>query len=151
MITNKIFRRILNFAMFITLLGTVPYMIGGQTQYRHEVFGVTALALVSYHCIENKVWFVQALHNKLPKKPSSRTMRFRDWINVLLIVATLIVLLSGIMISNVVFRFLGIPYHDFWHYTHFISGIAFLVLVIIHAFHHKRFRKEVSYNERTSN
>ena len=45
---------------------------------------------------------------------------------------------GGIMISNVVFRFLGIPYQEFWHYVHFASGVAFLILVLIHMVNHRR-------------
>lgn len=137
MITNKTFRRVLNIAMLVTILGTVPYIVGGQTQYRHEIFGVTALLLVLYHCIENRFWFVQCVNGKSQKKPIEARKRFRNAVNLLLTISGLVVLISGIMISNVVFRFLGIPYHDFWHYTHFISGVVFLVLVIAHIYNRK--------------
>lgn len=39
MLTRKLFRRALNFTMLLAILGTVPYIVDGQTQYRHEVFG----------------------------------------------------------------------------------------------------------------
>ena len=58
MLTRKLFRRAINFAMLLAILGTVPYIGHGQTHYRHEVFGVTAEALILFHCIENSGWFV---------------------------------------------------------------------------------------------
>ncbi|MBT9779849.1 DUF4405 domain-containing protein [Clostridium sp. MCC353] len=136
--SKKIFRCCLNFSMLIAILGTVPYILDGQTQYRHEVFGVTAFVLMAYHCIENRLWFVQMFKKRRLKQPDSRAVKFRYWINLLLAVSTLILLISGIMISNIVFRFLRIPYHEFWHYVHFASGVLFLILVTIHAWNHRR-------------
>ena len=138
MLTRKLFRRALNFTMLLAILGTVPYIVDGQTQYRHEVFGVTALALILFHCIENRGWFVQMFYRKPSLKTGGRAARFRSLITLLLTISTLIVLVSGIMISNVVFRFLGIPYQEFWHYVHFASGVAFLILVLIHMVNYRR-------------
>lgn len=134
----KIFRRCLNLSMVIAILGTVPFIIDGQTQYRHEVYGTTALVLAAFHCIENRFWFVKNLKKGALREASgSKVARFRRRINFLLTASTLIVLISGIMISNVVFRFLGIPYHEFWHYVHFASGVAFLILGGIHMWNHR--------------
>ena len=138
MLTKKIFRRILNFAMLLAILGTVPYIVGGQTQYRHEVFGVTALALVLFHCVENRGWFVHMFRKKTSPKTDSGAARFRNLVTLFLTITTLILLVSGVMISNVVFRFLGIPYQEFWHYVHFASGVIFLILVLIHIGNHRR-------------
>lgn len=134
----KMFRRCLNLSMVIAILGTIPYMIGGQTQYRHEVYGTTALVLAAFHCIENRFWFVKNLKKGALREVSgSKAARFRRRINFLLTASTLILLISGIKISNVVFRFLGIPYHEFWHYVHFSSGAAFLILGGIHMWNHR--------------
>ena len=137
----KFFRRCLNLSMLLTILGTVPYMIDGQTQYRHEVYGTAALVLAAFHCIENRFWFVRNFRMGACREPSgiSKAARFRSRINFLLTVTTVILLFSGIMISNVVFRFLGIPYHEFWHYVHFAFGAAFLILAAIHIWNHRRF------------
>lgn len=148
--SNKIFRRCLDIAMFMAILGTIPYMVDGQTQYRHEVYGVTALALAAFHCIENRFWFAKNFggrdskesrdlkESRDPKDSAGKAARFRRRINFLLTFDTVIVLISGIMISNVVFRFLRIPYHEFWHYVHFASGVAFLILVTVHIWNHRR-------------
>ena len=76
----KIFRRCLNLSMVIAILGTIPYMIGGQTQYRHEVYGTTALVLAAFHCIENRYWFVKNFRKGALREPSDggRAARFRD-------------------------------------------------------------------------
>lgn len=135
----KIFRRCLNISMAIAILGTIPYIVDGQTQYRHEVYGTTALVLAAFHCIENKFWFVRNFRKGRLRETagSGRAAGFRNRINFLLTVSTLILLISGIMISNVVFRFLGIPYNEFWHYVHFASGAAFLILAAMHIWNHR--------------
>lgn len=133
--SQKRFRKTLNTIMLIVVLGTIPYIFKGDSLYRHELFGVGALVLMLYHCILNQWWYKRLL--KTRKLGSTHPVLYRkNIINFILTISTIILLISSIMISGIVFEFLGIPYHIFWHYVHLGSGIVFLCVFSMHVINH---------------
>lgn len=135
--SQRTFRKCLNLIMGIAILGTVPYIFVGDSLYRHEVFGLSALLLVLYHCLLNKWWYSCLLQPSAGNTTNSALQR-RTLPNLFLSLATVVLLLSSVMISDALLGALAIPYHIFWHYVHLVSGAAFFLLVLLHVFQHRR-------------
>lgn len=129
MSTDRPFRKALNIAMAISVVGTVPYIFSGSSRYRHEIFGTMALVLAFYHCGINMGWFRYALKR-------GRSKNVLSYINPALLMTGVALAVSSVMVSGYVFWFLHIPYYELWHYVHFVSGVAFIVLVSMHTWLH---------------
>lgn len=131
------FRGALNIAMIVSVAGTLPYVFSGGSRYRHEVLGTMAFVLMIYHCMLNRFWFCKVLKKGKMKKNTKR-QKLLYAVNMVLAITAVILLISSIMISGYVFGFLHIPYWEFWHYVHFVSGIVFILLLFIHVGLHVR-------------
>lgn len=121
----KKFRIILDIIMtglFITLMGY--YVTDNMV---HEILGVITFILFIIHNIINRKWYKGILKGK---HNFQRT--FHIIINLLLFIAMLGMMISGIIISSDVFSFLDIPTTMFGRMLHMASTSWGFVLMSIH-------------------
>lgn len=121
----KKFRVILDIAMTIMFIILMGYYITGNTV--HEILGTITFILFIIHNILNIKWYKSIFKGK---HGFQRT--FHIVINLLLFLAMIGMMVSGIMISAKVFSFLNIPTTMFARRLHMISTSWGFVLMSIH-------------------
>ncbi len=88
-------------AMTIALILLMGYMVTGDIA--HEIIGTVMIGLWILHNLLNRNWYSSLLKGRCPVKRITNT-----GINFLLLAAVVAQISSGIILSNHVFRFLGI-------------------------------------------
>ena len=125
------FKRILDVvmtALFIVLMGY--HIVGGSN---HEIIGAITLVLLIVHNVLNYRWY------KTIGKGKYKFIRlFSTIVNILLLIAMIAMMISGIMISSSVFAFLNIPTSMLGRSLHMISTSWGFVLMSIHVGIHLR-------------
>lgn len=121
----KKFRMILDIAMTIMFIILMGYYITGNTV--HEILGTITFILFIIHNILNIKWYKSIFKGK---HGFQRT--FHIVINLLLFLAMIGMMVSGIMISAKVFSFLNIPTTMFARRLHMVSTSWGFVLMSIH-------------------
>lgn len=121
----KRFRIILDIAMTCLFIVLMAYYATDNAV--HEILGVITFALFILHNILNIKWYKSIFKGK---HNFQRT--FHIIINLLLFVAMLGMMVSGIMISADVFAFLDIPTTMFGRMLHMVSTSWGFVLMAIH-------------------
>ena len=98
----------------------------------HEWISLLAGGILLIHLIINWDWIVQVT-KKLFKKLPGET-RFNHFWNTLLYLMMIIVMLSGVLVSEAVLPFLGfdIEIDPFWTLLHDLSANLFLIMIGIH-------------------
>lgn len=136
-------RFILDIAMLIVILLTMGFHF--LPQLWHEILGLVLLAGVLWHLGLNRRWFSSMMRGKW-----SRLRLLQTGLGVLLVVCFLLVMVTGVIISNHVFRELwtGAALHRsiFIHQLHIASAYAMVILGGMHLGMHwtalwQRFRK----------
>lgn len=96
----------------------------------HEALGTVVLLLFIVHCTINAWWFRAAAK----KRHEKRTFfyLFRQSVNTLLLVDSVLLFISSIMISHTVFAFLGLSSSPIWVYLHRVSAYTELILISVH-------------------
>lgn len=122
---NKRFRIILDIVMTIFFIILMGYYVTENEV--HEILGTITFVLFIIHNILNIKWYKGVLKGK---HNFQRT--FHIIINLLLFVAMLGMMISGIMISANVFAFLDIPTTMFGRKLHMLSTSWGFVLMSIH-------------------
>lgn len=122
---NKRFRIILDIVMTIFFIILMGYYVTENEV--HEILGTITFVLFIIHNILNIKWYKWVLKGK---HNFQRT--FHIIINLLLFVAMLGMMISGIMISANVFAFLDIPTTMFGRKLHMLSTSWGFVLMSIH-------------------
>ena len=69
----------------------------------HEVAGIGILLVFLIHCLFNRSW-IAANATKLFRSDASARTKFSYWISIALVVSFLVIVISGIFISKVLFR-----------------------------------------------
>ena len=118
-------RMILDIAMTIMFIILMGYYITGNTV--HEILGTITFVLFIIHNILNIKWYKSIFKGK---HGFQRT--FHIIINLLLFLAMIGMMVSGIMISAKVFSFLNIPTTMFARRLHMVSTSWGFVLMSIH-------------------
>ena len=121
----KRFRTILDIVMTILFIILMGYYVTDNTV--HEVLGTITFILFILHNILNIKWYKSIFKGK---HNFQRT--FHIVINLLLFIAMLGMMISGIMISSEVFDFLNIKTSMFGRNLHMISTAWGFVLMAIH-------------------
>ena len=121
----KRFRTILDIVMTILFIILMGYYVTDNTV--HEVLGTITFILFILHNILNIKWYKSIFKGK---HNFQRT--FHIVINLLLFIAMLGMMISGIMISSEVFDFLNIKTSMFGRNLHMISTAWGFVLMVIH-------------------
>lgn len=116
--------------MFTGFLVTSVPQLEGKTL--HEWFGIACAALAVTHLLINWQWLV-ATTKHMFKSMHLRT-RISYALNAALFVDVTLLIFSGLMISEVALRALGIelPRSQTWRPVHTLSADAFLTLVGLH-------------------
>ncbi len=96
----------------------------------HEIGGLFAGFLVLVHIVINWKW-VASVSRKIFSKNLAHKLRFGYIINLLLLLSMVLVIVSGIFISKVVFTGLAIHGGN-WKMLHYTSAASLLILVGIH-------------------
>ena len=122
-------RFILDIAMLAVLLLAMGFHF--LPQLWHEVLGLVLLAGVAWHLGLNFRWFTSMMRGKWGKLRLAQT-----GLGILLVLCFLTVMVTGIIISNHVFRELwtGVPLHRsiFIHQMHLASAYAMVILGGMH-------------------
>jgi hypothetical protein len=120
------------------LLAFFPLMLKPLTGVAvHETLGVGFVVLTFIHVLNNKGWVKSILYQKDGSRKNTGTVI----INLLLFVSLAITLISGIMVSVVLFGFLNIPYRESFYTIHTLSAQAVLLLSLVHLFMHMKMIK----------
>ena len=107
----------LDYAMLLTLLMLMVKLMTGVIV--HEALGVGFALSASIHILNNR-------------KKLFRKLSLKSAMNYLLILALLSTVISGVLSSVVLFRFLNIPYNGVYYTIHTKSAYALLALSITH-------------------
>lgn len=91
----------LDVAMFIILV--FLYKAKVLTLTYHEVAGIGIFLVFLIHCLFNWRWIVNSTKKLFNKDTPART-KFSYWISIALIISFLIIVISGIFISKILFR-----------------------------------------------
>ena len=124
---GKIARRTLDIAMAVLTL----ILMGGNGLFNglvHEILGVVLFVLWIVHIVWNRAWIKGILKGKYNALRIVRTV-----INAGVIVCVLFLILSGVMLSNHVFVWLGIESGaSFARTAHMLASHWYLVFVSLH-------------------
>ena len=124
---NIIARRTLDIAMTVLTL----VLMGGNGLFNglvHEILGVVLFVLWAVHVIWNRAWIKGMLKGKYNALRIVRTV-----INAGVIVCVLFLIISGVMLSNHVFSWLGIESGaSFARTVHMLASHWYLVFVSLH-------------------
>ena len=124
---GKIARRTLDIAMAVLTL----VLMGGNGLFNglvHEILGVVLFVLWIVHIVWNRAWIKGFLKGKYNALRIVRTV-----INVGVIVCVLFLMISGVMLSNHVFAWLGVESGaSFARNAHMLASHWYLVFVSLH-------------------
>ena len=124
---GKIARRTLDIAMAVLTL----VLMGGNGLFNglvHEILGVVLFVLWIVHIVWNRAWIKGVLKGKYNALRIVRTV-----INAGVIVCVLFLTISGVMLSNHLFAWLGIESGaSFSRNAHMLASHWYLVLVSLH-------------------
>lgn len=121
----KKFRTLLDIKMTIMFIILMGYYITGNAI--HEIIGTITFVLFIIHNILNIKWYKSIFKGKLSFQRS-----FHIVINLLLFLAMIAMIASGIMISSNIFSFLNIPTTMFGRRLHMLSTLWGYVLMAMH-------------------
>ena len=122
---GKIARRTLDIAMAVL---TLILMGGNGLGLVHEILGVVLFILWAVHVVWNRAWIKGVLKGKYNALRIVRTV-----INAGVIVCVLFLIVSGVMLSNHVFSWLGIESGaSFARTAHMLASHWYLVFVSFH-------------------
>jgi cytochrome b561 len=117
-------------AMFTGFLVTGVPSLEGRTL--HEWFGIACAAMAVTHLLINWTWITAMV--KRVFKPLNLQARVSTLLNAALFVDVTLLIFSGLMISEVALRSLGIelPRSETWRPIHVLAANGFLTLVGLH-------------------
>ncbi|MDR1093831.1 MAG: DUF4405 domain-containing protein, partial [Clostridiales bacterium] len=101
----------------------------------HEVLGVGFAVLCIIHCYNNRHWAKGAL-KAVRKKEFAPKKTAALIVNVLLAITFFTVIVSGVLVSVVIFAIFNIPYFEIFYTVHSWSARALLILSLTHLFLH---------------
>lgn len=115
-------RIVLDYAMLCVLLIMMVKLMTGAII--HESLGIAFALLTVIHLLNNKGGLINT------------RKRVRFIANILLLLAFVSTVTSGIMLSVALFRFLNIPYHEIIYTIHVASAYALFLLSLTHLVMH---------------
>lgn len=108
----------------------------------HEIVGIAIGAVFIVHVLFNKKWVTTVTKKLFSNKVNGKT-KFSYWLNVLLLVDMMVVLISGLLRSEVVFPNLRYDIGINWLPLHITASMISLVLVGIHVGLHWDWMKQM--------
>lgn len=100
----------------------------------HEIAGIAILGVFLIHILLNRSWVVSVGRKLFSRSTPART-KFSYWMTVLLVISFLLIVVSGLFISKVLFKgaFTNVPGgNGFWRDVHLFFSAVSLILVGIH-------------------
>ena len=97
----------------------------------HEIAGLFIFGLFVIHVLLNRKWVI-SITSKLFNKKLAPQVRFGYAIDILLLIAFVMIIVSGILISQVLFPSLAMGKDSPWRNIHLFSAAVALILVGIH-------------------
>ena len=128
-IKKSIFKAILDLIMAVLLVLMFDKMVVGIKF--HEICGLVVIILFLVHLIGNWKWVISVSKNLFNKNIPIKT-KVNYIINLLLFIDAIIILVTGILISKIVFRNFGLPDVGIAKFLHFFSGALFIILAGAH-------------------
>lgn len=126
--------------IIMVLLLTLMYNKSSISMGFHEIGGLVIFGLFLVHKFLNIAWIVE-ISQKIFGKGIPFKIRFSYIVDSLFLGAIIIVILSGIMISKVLFSSLFHSENVIWKISHYSSAVAALILCGIHIGLHWHFIK----------
>jgi hypothetical protein len=117
-------RIVLDYAMLCVLIIMMVKLMTGAIV--HESLGIAFAVLAVVHLLNNKAGL----------KNARKKGRFA--VNILLLLALTSTVVSGVMLSVSLFRFLNIPYHEIIYTVHTSSAYALFLLSLTHLGMHRK-------------
>lgn len=128
-IKKSIFKAILDLIMTVLLVLMFDKMVLGLKF--HEIGGLVVIVLFLVHLIGNWKWIISVSKNLFNKNIPIKT-KVNYIINVLLFIDAIIILVTGILISKIVFKSFGLPNIGMAKFLHFFSSALFIILAGAH-------------------
>ncbi len=123
-----LFMAILLFLMFDKMLFGIKF---------HEIGGLVAISLFFLHILINRKWVVSITKNLFNKQIPIK-VKINYFINFMLLLDVMLMLITGIFMSKIVFRSFNLPDMAMSKQLHFFSASAFIILLGVHiGFHWK--------------
>lgn len=124
-----------NFKILIDIIMTIIFMCLTKIKitgiHMHEVFGIIITLLVAIHLVLNFSWVKNVTAKILDKNMNGRIKRLYC-INMVLILLTLIVFVSGILVSVTIITSISVVSRSAWILVHKRSAILLLITIVIH-------------------
>lgn len=111
--------------MMVLLLTVMNYRLWGNAV--HEITSVLLFALFLLHNLWNKRWY-----STLGRGRQTLRRLLNDGINLLLLIAMLVVLVSGVLISQTVFTSFGVRVSLIVHEIHILAGYLSFLFMAVH-------------------
>ncbi len=123
----------LDIIMFVALI--FLYKAKVLTLTYHEVMGLGIALFFLVHCLFNRTWIVDTGKKLFSKSTPART-KFGYWITILLVIDFLLIIVSGIFISKIIFRdaisSLNLGDTSIFRNIHLFCSVLSLILIGIH-------------------
>ena len=103
----------------------------------HEIGGLIAILLFFLHILINRKWVINITKNLFNKQISIK-VKLNYFINFMLLLDVILMLVTGIFMSKILFRNFNLPNITMSKQLHFFSASVFIILLGIHVgFHWK--------------
>lgn len=140
--TNKTKVKIsLDVVMFLILI--VMYNSKVISLNFHEIAGLGVFSLFLIHCMLNLKWVTSAA-KKFFSKVSTTKLRIKSILNLLLFISFLMIIVSGIMISKIIFHIDNSSF--IWKTLHYFFSALSLLILGIHIGLHKNYIFRLLFN-----
>ena len=117
--------------ILMTLLLIMLYNSHIITVGFHEISGLILMVLFTIHCLLNRKW-ITSITPKWLKKGLAPHIRIGYLVDALLLISFLMVTISGIKVSQVLFPALAAPKDSSWRWIHHFSAALALIFTGIH-------------------
>ncbi|SFB23314.1 MULTISPECIES: DUF4405 domain-containing protein [unclassified Bacillus (in: firmicutes)] len=128
--------------MAITFVLLFNKMVLGGLAF-HEIAGLVIVAPFIVHILLNAEWVKKVTYKLFDRKLPAKT-RFGYFLNILLLIAMIFVIVSGILISHVVFPNINIANEPWFKVSHISVSFLTLLLVGLHVGLHWQWVMNVS-------
>jgi len=132
--TKKYINIIAEVLLYLIMLMQMLYVFFGNVP--HEILGIAFFVCLTVHIVNKRYWFKTVFKKD---RKVSKARRFADIVTLLLILAAVLMMLSGIGISRTIFSGL-----NFWQYPdlHRYLATAMLTLSVLHGGLHMYIRSK---------
>ena len=136
MTTKQALKIILDAAMTVLFILLIkPFLTGLEF---HEIAGLCLAAIVIIHNILNFSWIKSTARNLFSDKARLKT-RLMFWLNVLMAGLVLVITVTGVLISRVLFTFISVGAQDLLVFIHKVAAYICLGAVAVHIAVHARY------------